>query len=299
MRSMNSLKAAVLFIVVSLGIAVYSFAAPVPQVIQYQGTLTDKNGVPSTGSYNMTFSVYSSATGSAPVWTEKMSSTNVPANPVIVTNGAFNVMLGALNPLDPGLFAINSKTYLGVKVGTDSEMVPRQRIASVGYAFAAGNGIPKGGIIMWSGAVNQIPDGWALCNGTNGTPDLRDRFIVGAGSGYIVGSKSSDVTGTINLSHSHTVSSHKHGIPWGGDHSHHMDFNLYSHIGDVEDDVENGENATVASESHGHHVVADSWGAGGHDHGGTDFQAPGTNNQLSATQDIRPPYYALAFIMKL
>lgn len=39
---------------------------------------------------------------------------------------------------------------------------------------------PKGGIIMWSGSISSIPKGWALCDGTNGTPDLRDRFIVGA-----------------------------------------------------------------------------------------------------------------------
>lgn len=40
---------------------------------------------------------------------------------------------------------------------------------------------------MWSGAVNAIPAGWALCNGENGTPDLRNRFIVGAGDEYSVG----------------------------------------------------------------------------------------------------------------
>lgn len=41
-----------------------------------------------------------------------------------------------------------------------------------------------GMIILWSGAVVDIPSGWQLCNGTNGTPDLRDRFLVGAGSAY-------------------------------------------------------------------------------------------------------------------
>ena len=47
-----------------------------------------------------------------------------------------------------------------------------------------GNGaVPKGVILMWSGEVDQIPAGWVLCDGSNGTPDLRSRFIVGAGSG--------------------------------------------------------------------------------------------------------------------
>lgn len=43
--------------------------------------------------------------------------------------------------------------------------------------------VPVGGIIMWSGLISAIPTGWALCNGTNNTPDLRNRFVVGAHSG--------------------------------------------------------------------------------------------------------------------
>jgi len=49
--------------------------------------------------------------------------------------------------------------------------------------------IPPGGIIMWSGGIASIPAGWALCNGQNGTPDLRDRFVVGAGGSYGVGER--------------------------------------------------------------------------------------------------------------
>lgn len=49
--------------------------------------------------------------------------------------------------------------------------------------FVGEGAFVTGMIIMWSGAVNQIPTGWALCNGQNGTPDLRARFIVGAGPG--------------------------------------------------------------------------------------------------------------------
>ena len=47
--------------------------------------------------------------------------------------------------------------------------------------------VPAGGIIMWSGSIGSIPSGYYLCDGTNGTPDLRDRFVVGAGSSYAVG----------------------------------------------------------------------------------------------------------------
>jgi hypothetical protein len=49
------------------------------------------------------------------------------------------------------------------------------------------NAVPSGGIIMWSGSIGSIPSGYVLCNGSNGTPDLRDRFVVGAGNSYSVG----------------------------------------------------------------------------------------------------------------
>ena len=47
--------------------------------------------------------------------------------------------------------------------------------------------IPTGLICLWSGAADALPAGWALCNGSNGTPDLRGRFLVGAGGSYAVG----------------------------------------------------------------------------------------------------------------
>ncbi|MDA8640977.1 hypothetical protein N9L37_01265 [Flavobacteriaceae bacterium] len=60
--------------------------------------------------------------------------------------------------------------------------------------------IPVGGIILWSGSIDSIPSNWQLCNGTNSTPDLRDRFIVGAGDNYSVdavgGSNSNNITTT-------------------------------------------------------------------------------------------------------
>jgi hypothetical protein len=66
--------------------------------------------------------------------------------------------------------------------------------------------LPTGCILLWSGSIGSIPAGFALCNGLNGTPDLRDRFVVGAGSTYAV-----DATGgsanAIVVSHTHTASS--------------------------------------------------------------------------------------------
>jgi hypothetical protein len=77
--------------------------------------------------------------------------------------------------------------------------------------------VPSGGIIMWSGSIGSIPSGWSLCDGTNGTPDLRDRFVVGAGGSYAV-----DATGgadSVTLTENQ-IPSHNHSMNSAGDHSH-------------------------------------------------------------------------------
>ena len=61
------------------------------------------------------------------------------------------------------------------------------KILEVSGGGAGGGGVPKGTIVIWSGAATAIPSGWALCDGQNGTPDLRDRFVVGASGEYAVG----------------------------------------------------------------------------------------------------------------
>lgn len=96
--------------------------------------------------------------------------------------------------------------------------------ANKAYVDSKAGGISSGVIVMWSGAANAIPTGWALCDGTNGTPDLRNRFIVGAGSSYSVGATggSIEVTLTIDQMPSHThdyyvsVSGYE-SVPSGGD----------------------------------------------------------------------------------
>ena len=67
--------------------------------------------------------------------------------------------------------------------------------ADVGAAPAA-SGVPTGAIMMWSGASTAIPTGWVLCDGTNSTPDLRNRFVIGAGDTYAVGTTGGSSTTT-------------------------------------------------------------------------------------------------------
>lgn len=86
----------------------------------------------------------------------------------------------------------------------------RANPAAVSVKGPAGEaGVPVGGIILWSGAANAIPAGWALCNGSNGTPDLRGRFVIGAGGSYSVGNTGGEESVTLTLKQ---IPSHSHGI---------------------------------------------------------------------------------------
>ena len=119
-------------------------------------------------------------------------------------------------------------------------------------------GVPVGGIIMWSGATNNIPTGWALCDGQNGTPNLQDRFIVGAGSTYAV-----DATGG---SADATLVSHTHNL-------------LYNH-GSF-----GGSSGAVTPRSGNTPVTPG-------------ISGRVSTEGSSATNANLPPYYALAYIMK-
>jgi len=282
-----------------------------PPLLNYQGYLNDTGGNGVTGEKTMSFRIYASETD--PVTGALWVSGNVT---VRVVNGFFSVTLGESpqTPLSENIFS-DATRYLGITVD-GSELTQRKRLVSVPYALnSASSGIPSGGIIMWSGSASNIPQGWALCNGTNGTPDLRNRFIVGAGSGYSPGNTGGATTN--NLSHSHTVSSHSHSITAEapatsavGDHVHGINIKsqpVYTGDPDPLKDVRDGSDKKAASQSHTHYVVGNSGGGGSHSHtvnshshgGNTGTAAPSTNSQLSSTVENRPPYYALCFIMKL
>lgn len=69
---------------------------------------------------------------------------------------------------------------------------------------------------MWSGSSSNIPNGWALCNGNNNTPDLRDKFVLGAGKNYTVGAMGGEKEVILTIaqisSHSHDIGNHTHDI---------------------------------------------------------------------------------------
>ena len=69
----------------------------------------------------------------------------------------------------------------------------------------------SGIIAIWSGSLVSIPPGWVICDGNNGTPDLRNRFVVGAGDTYAVDANG----GAVNHNHGFTADPHAHTIPAG------------------------------------------------------------------------------------
>jgi hypothetical protein len=100
--------------------------AQVPQLINYQGVLTNMDGDRITGDYSVQFSIYNSETGGEALWSETQN--------VVVTDGLFHVLLGAATLIPHSVFD-GGDEYLSVKVGSDPEMTPRRRVVSVAYAF--------------------------------------------------------------------------------------------------------------------------------------------------------------------
>ena len=86
--------------------------------------------------------------------------------------------------------------------GTTSNI--QTQLNTLTTSVAAVAGVPSGSIILWSGAANAVPAGYVLCNGTNNTPDLRNRFVVGAGSTYAVGATGGSANATV-VAHTHTL----------------------------------------------------------------------------------------------
>lgn len=171
------------------------------------------------------------------------------------------------------------------------------------YGNSSSGTIPVGGIIMWSGTIATIPTGWALCNGSNGTPDLRNTFIIGASvdSG---GSARTSVTGSnlqtggskdsIVVSHSHTATS---SVTDPG-HGHLMDYQQKAvedtgsaQVSDMRFAGGDGDGGSTNYYNQSGNIVANTTGVTV----STTIASQGS----SGTNANLPPFYALAFIMRI
>lgn len=138
----------VITLTATLIIAVLALAslatADVPQMINYQGQLTNSSGDPLDTTVSITFTIYDAATNGSSKWTETHSS-------VTVVDGLFNVILGAGTPpvpIDDTVFNQPDR-WLGITVGADPELTPRTQLVSVPYALhASGTGWVDDGTVV-------------------------------------------------------------------------------------------------------------------------------------------------------
>ena len=153
------------------------------------------------------------------------------------------------------------ESYFSLKwvTGIDKAFVLGKELA---FNTGESSSIPSGVICMWSGTVSSIPDDWVLCNGQNNTPDLRNRFVIGAGRTYAVNDIGGEAAHVLTVSemprHNHTIPKDSGG---GGTYG-------------------GGKYCAKNSDQSSGAFATSSTGSG-------------------AAHNNLPPYYALCFIMKL
>ena len=147
---------------------------------------------------------------------------------------------------------------------------------NVNVNISAGGNVPVGAIILWSGSIASIPTNWHLCDGTNGTPNLMDQFVVGAGYSYVV-----NATGGASV---HTHSTPALTVPA-------LTFSGTTNIA-------GGANETQYAAVNG--CCGNECSTPNHSHAYTGTTATGTiaasNTGLASSL---PPYFALAYIMRI
>lgn len=207
-------------------------------------------------------------------------------NPVVtgttITSNWANTTLSDLATAMTGSIAADGQTPVtgNIQMG-GNKITGMANGTALTDAATVGQAVPSGAILMWSGSIATIPTGWLICDGTNGTPDLRSKFVVGAGSTYAVNATGGSADAV--------VVSHNHGGATGGQsntHTHALSGNAISSdyaglSGTNSPSILNGTTSVnttnINGQDHTHTIASDG--------------VSGTNKNL-------PPYLALAYIMK-
>tara|TARA_R110000787_G_scaffold258620_1_gene363839 strand:+ start:675 stop:1403 length:729 start_codon:yes stop_codon:yes gene_type:complete len=176
-----------------------------------------------------------------------------------------------------GTLAITGNVTLDGAAGTSGQ-----------YLTSAGSGTPtwvtptlefvSGMIMLWSGSEASIPVGWLLCDGTSSTPNLQDRFVVGAGNTYAVGATGGSADAVV-VSHTHTATvtdpGHRHGYAYNGRLT-------YAGGGGNPNTLPTSDLRTDYSTNNAT----------------TGITVANSTTGVSGTNANLPPYYALCYIMK-
>ena len=186
-----------------------------------------------------------------------------------VTNGAFvinsNSDLTANNR-----FAIATNGNVGIGTSSPSTAldvngtVTATAFSGDGSGLTGLAGVPSGIIAMWSGSSGSIPSGWNICDGTNGTPNLTDKFIKASGTAGSTGGSTTSGATTLSTSQ---MPSHKHNL--------------------------NGNNANIAATNSSWATLQSSTNTVS-----SPNPVQNTGGGGSHTHSVEPPYYTLIFIMK-
>ena len=185
-------------------------------------------------------------------------------------------------------------TFMTLDGVTSEYTIPPSRLEGVTATAAqintaAEHYVPTGGIIMWSGSALNIPTGWALCDGTDNTPNLQDRFVVGAGQTYAVGDTGGANTVALSIAnlpaHNHSASSTSTSTVNDPGHSHtYQGVNPSSGEG-RSDRRSQPTNKNTSTSTTGITVS-------------TSTSTTIGNTGSGTAHENRPPFYALAYIMK-
>ena len=193
-------------------------------------TIRNLTGVAVTFSGNATVSGNALVTGNLTV-----NGTQTSINSATLNIGDNNIVLNSDEtgtPSQNGGVTIERGTSNNVEIRWN-ETTDKWQLTNDGSTYAnistlaAGDAVPSGVIVIWSGAANAIPSGWSLCDGTGSTPDLRSKFVVGASAsgGYAVAATGGSANAIV-VDHTHGVGNYSGNTNNTGGHNH--DYGNYS-----------------------------------------------------------------------
>jgi hypothetical protein len=241
----------------------------------------NNNGVPLSGGLLYTYQ----AGSSTPLATyTDINGTIANANPIVLNSS------GRLDNEVWLTYGFNYKfvlqTSAAVTLGTYDNLY-----GIIGVTVTStGTTIPTGMISLWYGSIGSVPIGWYLCDGSNGTPDLRDKFVVGAGTTYAVAATGGSADAVV-VTHTHTATSTSTSTVTDPTHSHGstVGSGFLSNGGSEQlaggNNLNFGRPSTTAAASTGITVA-------------TSTSTTNASAGVSGTNANLPPYYALAYVMK-
>lgn len=227
----------------------------------------DNNGIPNAGGL-----IYTYQAGSSTLLTTYTTVNGTIANTNPIVLDAYGRTPSEIWMQVGYSYKFIIQTASAVTLQTLDDLYPiLQSAPAVSNAFVAGM------IIIWSGSLGSVPAGWVLCDGTNATPDLRNRFVIAAGSTYAVGATGGSADAIV-VSHTHTATS----VVTDPGHLH-----SGGRVPFLNNGIPAGANDTTSTAGNTGTAVT-----------GITVATTNATAGVSGTNANLPPYYALAYIMK-